>query len=254
MQLPQGQAQAFEGEIDIGPASNCGAPESVGLLHARFVRYPACQQLQLWLPQPGWQGYGDLRLCRGEAVLEQDRVDARLNGSVQMLWDTLPWPPGDYRIEIDHQQGWKHVLTLRKLPEGEPLPTVAPAPSEEPPGPVVYRDGFGKVIPDEDLLLREQVMQRLKAQFSRRLQYDGNYRAGTITYVEGDLRIGFFHEMGGGDCKFYIDVPTAERWEAATGTPLARREEILEFVAAQVQRDQAPSWRYEIGVDAIVFR
>jgi hypothetical protein len=119
--------------------------------------------------------------------------------------------------------------------------------------PIIYRDGAGNILPNEEQLLREKAAKDLAARFSRRLEYEGNFRAGTIIYVEGELRIRFYHEMGGGECKFYIDIPTAEKWEAQTGAPLSRREEILTFVAQTVQREQASSWRYEIGEREIGF-
>ena len=93
----------------------------------------------------------------------------------------------------------------------------------------------------------------MAAQFGRKIEYEGTFRAGTITYVEGDLRINFYHEMGGGNCMFYVDIPTEEKWEVQTRTPLSRRQEILEFVAETVRREQASSTRYEIQDSAIVY-
>lgn len=263
---PNDGAGGIEGDIEIGAVANIGAPEQVGLLTARFVRYPGCQQLTLWLPQSGYHGYGALRvLMSNSKVIEQTTVAERLNGSVQILWDTLEWEAGAYRIEIDHDDGWRHVLALRKFEpiaeseEPAPVPRVmaprAPSPeaASRASAPIVYRDGFGRVLPDQDMVLRKQALEDLKNRFSRRLRYDGNFRAGTITYVEGDLQIAFSHEMGGGGCKFYIDVPSAAQWEAHTGTPLARRGEILLFVAQTVQREQASSWRYKIEADTITY-
>ena len=78
-------------------------------------------------------------------------------------------------------------------------------------------------------------------------------RGGYVTYVEGDLRIRLWHEIGGGDCKWYIDVPKEADWEKATNTPLSRRRDILLFIANGVRRDQAPSWRFEIGDAGIAY-
>jgi hypothetical protein len=79
------------------------------------------------------------------------------------------------------------------------------------------------------------------------LEYAGSFRAGSITYVEGALRIVFRHHHGGRHCRFYIVLPDEAAWEAATGTPLARRDDIVDFVAETVRREEAGSWRYEIG-------
>ena len=97
----------------------------------------------------------------------------------------------------------------------------------------------------------------LEADFQRRsavlrLEYQGSFRAGTITYVEGPLRIAFPHRPGR-DCRFYVCIPAAADWEAATGTPLARRDEIVDFVAETVRREEAGSWHVEIGATRICY-
>lgn len=240
-----------------GPEEGAPTMKEMQANDARFVHYPDCQQLILYLPQYGRE-YGMLRLLdrNSGAILEEWPVADRLNGSVQILWDTLPIPPGAYAIEIEWKSGWRHRIELVKHEEGyvekKPQPEAPPA-SPASSGPIVYRDGFGNIIPNQDLLLREKAYNEMAARFGRRLEYEGNFRGGTIIYVEGELRIKFYHEMGGGKCKFYIDIPTAEQWEAQTGTPLSRREEILTFVAQTVQREQASSWRYEIGEGEIGF-
>ena len=86
-----------------------------------------------------------------------------------------------------------------------------------------------------------------------RLEYEGNFRSGNIYYIEGDTRIGFDHEMGGGNCKMYINIPSPDNWESSTGVPVDRRDGIIRFVANQVKRDQAPSWRYEIDETSIAY-
>ena len=94
-----------------------------------------------------------------------------------------------------------------------------------------------------------------EADFQRRsvgchLEYRGSFREGTITYVEGALRIEFVHRRGR-DCRFYIELPPADRWASATGTPLARRDDIVDFVAETVRREEAGSWRMEIGATRV---
>jgi len=118
-------------------------------------------------------------------------------------------------------------------------------------GPIVYRDGFGNVIPDTDLELRGQAQRDIARMFERRLEYEGNFRAGTIIFIEGDARIRFAHEMTGGAMAFTIEVPSPEHWEGFTKTPLARRDEIVAFVAERVRIEKANSWRYEITDESI---
>lgn len=248
---PAAEPTAHEGRIEIGAIANLDAPPELGLLHAQFVRYPGCQQLTVWLPQPGHTGYGRLRVQHGkDHLLEQADVAQRLNGSVQLLWDTLAWPPGPLRITIDHSAGWQHLLLLQKFTPDAPPPAPVPPPPAAPSPTVPAR---GADLSDAERALRQKADRLIAGRFGRHLVYEGNYRAGTITYVEGDLRIAFWHEMGGGACKFFIDVPTAAQWQARTGSTLDRRDEIVAYVAATVQRERAGSWRYVIDDDTISF-
>lgn len=239
----------------LGAPSNVGAPAEIGVLTAKFVRYPGCQQLILWLPQSGYEKYAALRIFGpNDALIEDQPVRARLNGSVQILTDTFSWAPGAYRIEIAHDDGWRHELRLQKLEESvAPPPTPAPPPEPISDAPIVYRDGFGKEIPNLDLELREELNTRLAQRFSRRLEFEGNARAGVAIYIEGDTRIRFSHEMCIGRINMSIDLPRAEQWEAHTGTPLSARDDIVEFVARETQRTQATTWDYEIHADRIDF-
>ncbi len=119
--------------------------------------------------------------------------------------------------------------------------------------PIVYSDGFGNIIPDEDLILREKLNKELERKFSRRVEYKGNQRAGSVIYTDKDTRIEFGNEMGGGNCMVYLTIPTEEQWEAATKTDLSRRKEILEYVAAAVQAQQASNCYFEIKENEIGF-
>lgn len=117
----------------------------------------------------------------------------------------------------------------------------------------VYKDGFGNIIPDEDLILREKLNKELVQKFSRRIEYEGNLRDGSVIYIDSDTRISFSNEMGGGNCLAFINIPTEAQWEAFTKTDLARRKEILEFVAATVKAQQASNCTYEIKESEIGF-
>lgn len=242
----------FDGQIVLDEPMNSGAPADTGLLTAKFVHYPGSQQLIVWLPSSGYEGFGELRLTGPAGVVEVAPVRDRLNGSVQILWDTFFWPPGDYRLEIDRTAGGRHQLGLRKLQAGEPPPVPEP-PTPEPElferndrGEIIYRDGAGAIIPDADLILRETVRRDMARRFGRRLEFEGNFRGGTIHYLDGDRRISFWHEMAGGGYHMFIDIPPPSRWESSTGAPLSEREEIVRFVAEETRRRQAPNWSFEI--------
>lgn len=101
--------------------------------------------------------------------------------------------------------------------------------------------------------MRAGVRQELVSRFGRRLEYEGNLRAGTIIYVDGDLRIPFYHEMCGGEMKFSIDLPVVERWQAETATPVSQRDEIVAFVVERVKWSRRLPRRYEITGRSIDF-
>lgn len=248
-------SEAHEGQIIIGDIASLDAPADLKPPTVKFVHYPGAQQLILWLPKPAYQGYAELSVVRDGADVERGPVADRMNGSVQILFRTLEWPPGAYTITITHEEGWRHTVSLTKYEPGkEPAPPPPPPPEpvvDKPP--IVYRDGFGRVIPNADLEMRGAAQEDMVRRFTRRLEYEGNYRAGTIHLIDGDRRISFWHEMAGGDMKFFIDIPPIEHWEARTGTKLSERDEILDFVARRVQQDQAPSWNYRITANSIDF-
>ena len=211
--------------------------------------------LRLTLTKPAHEGYGELFVTRDGVDIERGPVSNRVNGSVQVLFATLGWPPGDYRIAITHKDGWRHSVELRKYAPGEAPPSPPQEPVVERPaaGPIVYRDGFGNVIPDVDLEIRGRAQRDIARIFGRRLEYEGSFRAGTIVYVESDTRIRFSHEMSGGDVRFSIETPAAKYWEGFTRTPLSAREEIIAFVAERVRIEKASNWRYEINEESIDF-
>ena len=226
----------------------------------RFVHYPDCQQLIIWLPRPGVE-YKGLRLIdnKSDKVQEIWQVADKLNGSIQLLWDTLPVKPGNYTLELEGINGGRHLVSFTKYREGEkPViqQTFEPiniSNEDRPTNPIIYKDSRGRIIPDEDLALREELNKEIPGKFFRHLEYEGNFRAGTIIYVDGNTRIRFSHEMGGGNCMFYIDIPTEQSWEHETNTTRGKRKDILEFVATKVQEEQASHCNYEIKDNSIVF-
>ncbi len=249
------EPEAHEGVVTIGDILTVDGPAGLAPPTIKFVLYPGAQQLILWLPKPAHEGYGELSVVRHGVDVERGPVASRMNGSVQILFATLGWPPGDYRIAITHKDGWRHSVELRKHASGEapPPPPQEPVVERLAAGPIVYRDGFGNVIPDVDLEMRDRAQRDIALIFGRRLEYEGNFRAGTIVYIDSDTRIRFSHEMSAGDVKFSIEIPAAEHWEGFTRTPLSAREEVLAFVAERVRTEKANSWRYEITEESIDF-
>ena len=256
MSADEDEAAAYEGQISIERIGTPSAPLEAGAPTVRFVHYPGAQQIQLWLPRSIHedQGYQEVVLFRDGVETWRETVRQKINGSVQMLFATLDWPTGDYLIVITHKDGWRHEVALTKHePEWKPLPPPAPPPEPPRAEPDVWRDGAGNVIPQVDLEIRAKLEADIKRRFSRKVSYEGSYRGGTIVYNDGKHTIRFDHEMCGGDLHFTIYLPTREQWQAATGTPQSERDEIIGWVAAQVQRDQAPSWKYRITAASIDF-
>lgn len=118
-----------------------------------------------------------------------------------------------------------------------------------------YRDGLGRPLPDAEQEFRARALQQLERALAapRRLEFRNVGRAGEVIYIDAEHRIVFEHEIGGGECRWWIAVPSADDWLARTGVPLGERAEILRFVAETAQREQASSWRFEIAEDAILF-
>jgi hypothetical protein len=245
---------AFEGQVSIERIETPSAPADAGVLTVKFVHYPGAQQLIVWLPRGWHEGYEDVFLLRDGVETWRETVRRKINGSVQMLFATLSWPPGDYLIAVTHKDGWRHEVALCKhAPDWRPPPPPAPPPEPPRAEPDVWRDGAGNVIPQVDLEIRAELKAKIERRFGRHLEFEGNFRAGAVIYDDGRYRISFPNEMSGGDLKCSIDVPTAQQWEAATGAPLSERDEIIAWVAERVRIEQASTWAYRITPNSIDF-
>lgn len=207
---------------------------------ARVAQYPDCQQLQLWLPEAAkpedWQ-HLRLRDAGGRMLLDEP-VQALLQARTRLLLDALPWPAGELWLEIGHASGGCVRVQLHK--DAAQRSTL--------------RQPAAQADAGEDLRMRDAQRQQLLRRFSRRLSYTNQGRAGLVHYHEGDtLTLSLRWEMSGDDAEpLWIDVPTVQDWERDTGVPLARREEILRFVAETACREQSSSWTAELRDSAIV--
>ncbi len=223
----------------------------------KFIHYPDCQQLIIWLPEYGYN-YETIEIKNPDEgiIIFEKMVPDILQGSIQLIIDTLPFCPGLYELKINKPDGFCHLICFTKFEER--IPTDVPqveevAYTKAAENHIIYKDGTGKVIPDSDLILRDQLINKLVNKFSRRIEYTGNSRAGSVIYIEGDKRLEFYTEMGGGNCMFYIMVPPALSWEKSTGISLDERDEILLFIAESAGRDQASSCYYKINDNEIVY-
>lgn len=232
--------------------------ENVMLMdHVRFVHYPDCQQMSLWLPEY-YREYQDaiIRNVVDDVVIFDQKVEHIINGSIMILIDTLFIPPGEYEFIITKKDALVHKLYFEKYPEGE-MPKIAqfnvPEAINRDSELIVYRDGYGNILPDEDLILRQNIIDKTIDKFTRRLEYVSQGRGGEVIYHEGKKSIKFYMEMGGGNCVFYLDIPSISEWEKTSSFPLSEREDIITFVAEQTQRDQALSCYFKISDTEITY-
>jgi len=79
-----------------------------------------------------------------------------------------------------------------------------------------------------------------------KLEYTSNGRHGYVVYKDHTGELSFYYEFGGGNCVAIMNVPSEAEWSKQTNRPLADRDEILTFVAAQATKDQVQNGYYEI--------
>ena len=273
--MSQENIDSWFGTIDILSIQNIPSidrnPESEMLLfedkNIRFVHYPDCQQMIIWLPEY-YSNYDYLliRKKKTEEIIFEKKVSEVINGSIQIIIDSLFILPGAYELIITNISGDKHIIEFIKRDEDYILPIALGENQSasslqkllneieaEEHEPIIYRDGTGKILPNEDLELKAKILNNIVGKFTRRIEYEGNLRAGSIIYIEGDKRVKFDTEMGGGNCLFFVFIPASEQWEKATKLPISERVNILEFIAISANRDQASSCYYEITEDYITY-
>ncbi len=223
----------------------------------RFVHYPDCQQMSLWLPEYFMEYHNVIiQNIVDNVVIFDQKVEHIINGSIKILLDTLFICPGTYELIINKKSGVVHIVRFKKYPEGQliSIPEITPSiPFDLDSEPIVYRDGFGNVLPNEDLLLRQAIIDKTINKITRRLEYISQGRGGEVIYLEGNKSIKFYMEMGGGNCVFYLDIPSISAWEKTTNFPLSEREDIINYVAEQTRRDQASSCTYKISDTEITY-
>jgi len=261
--MDEEQLIQFFGIISVRSISNSKNTELLmEERNVRFVHYPDCQQLIIYLPEY-YRNYDSFVILSTDdrTTIFDKKVSEIINGSIQILIDSLFIAPGNYEIIITRNDGNNHIISFQKHEVGyveeiivpDPPPVVESKPEDKFSQYKIYKDGFGKEIPNEDLEIRQKVIDKIASRLGRNLSYTGNLRAGSVIFTEGNTRLEFWTEMGGGNCLFYISIPTSGGWESATGLPLADRNDIIEFIAERALHDQAGSCRYTITEDFITY-
>lgn len=206
----------------------------------KFVQYPDCQQLILWLPDHG-DNYDSITLYRlkPEKEVWKKKISDILSGSIKIILDTSEIEPGKYKIVIIKYADLKHEISFNKSADYfKPPEDMVTILNDELEKPIVYSDGSGNKIPDEDLIIRETLYNKTVEKLMRKVRYENFGRGGYAIFVEGSRSIKFEMEYGGGNCSLILFIPSIDNWEALTGFSIGEREEIIMFVAERVLGDQ----------------
>jgi hypothetical protein len=78
------------------------------------------------------------------------------------------------------------------------------------------------------------------------VSYQAEGRGGYVFFNWDGAVIKMYYEFGGGNTLATIDIPTEKNWEKETGFPSDKRNEILEFIAKRIIKDQANGHQYKI--------
>lgn len=80
-----------------------------------------------------------------------------------------------------------------------------------------------------------------KSENGRNLIFENNGRSGYAIYTDRNKTTRFYTEVGGGDCIFYMVIPSTKEWTSQTGYPSEQRDDILKFIAEESLRLQSNS-------------
>ena len=83
------------------------------------------------------------------------------------------------------------------------------------------------------------------------LEYINKGRGGFIVYKDNESEFKMEFEYGGGNCVAIIYIPKADLWESKTNISIENRQQVLDFIAQQSIKDQAPNSTFTISKDCI---
>lgn len=79
-----------------------------------------------------------------------------------------------------------------------------------------------------------------------RVKYLNNGRSGQVLYEGRGVSFTMYYEFGGGNVVASIDIPDVQNWKKDTGLASEYREEVLNFIGAQVVKDQTKQGSFKI--------
>lgn len=85
----------------------------------------------------------------------------------------------------------------------------------------------------------------------QKIDFINNGRSGYVVYEDGEGELKFYYEFGGADCVAIIFVPSVNDWTDITKRKLSERHDILNFVAEESLKIQAPNCKFVISDNSI---
>lgn len=80
--------------------------------------------------------------------------------------------------------------------------------------------------------------KRTPLEGSPKVWYSDSGRGGTVHFESRETAFELWWEFAGGGALAIVEVPTEERWEAATKLPLEKRSTVLNYLGEQIVLDQ----------------
>lgn len=87
-----------------------------------------------------------------------------------------------------------------------------------------------------------------------KVSFSSSGRSGYVLYESPEGKLNLYYEFGGGDAIAIIDIPTEEKWAAATTIPPEQRMEVLHFIGKTAVQKQTLNGAYEIQDKWILIR
>lgn len=203
--------------------------------------------------------------------------------SISISWDTLTWPLGFYTIKLMNAH---REFTLNCIKELLPIDLVLSSYFSEP----VWPSQFSIYLKNKQLWLsqndpqepnrghdlssdsndfteaereiRSQGLKKIIASFAASagnrkkepvIEFREMGREGIIIYRDDPVEFECPYEFGGDNVQLIVNVPSHETWEAKTKLNLEERRRTLLWIASAIKKYKAPSWRFEINDNEILF-
>lgn len=251
-------------------------------LYFSFCRYSDSQQLivRIFKNQPG-ESF-EIKISNIPSTAPIGMI-TDLYESISISWDTLIWPAGFYNIKLFNAF---REFNLNCTKELLPKNLVSANYFSEPIWPSQFQfylrnkqmwlsqndphepDLGHDLLPDSinfteaERKIRSQGLKMIVDSFAASagntkkepvIKFREMGREGIIVYRDGPVELEFPYEFGGGKVQLIVNIPTPEIWESKTSLKLEERRRTLLWIATAIKKYKAPSWRFEINDNEILF-